>query len=93
MHFAVIDSDNLGGYPQNFVCILPLIRKSLAAESSYAKILKQDSISFSVKSLSKALATEKDPEIIKAINKRLTFFEMISLLNLRGKSAFFIFLI
>ena len=74
-YFAIVDSDNLKGYPSNFVCTLPLRAESYEPRTQYTStfmiIIGQGSIARAMELLNEALVKENDPLIVKAIEKRL----------------------
>jgi len=78
VHFVIVDLDKSNLYPLNFVCVLPLWRKFPLWESAYSKIFGEKGISFALKSLSEALKTAEDEEIIKAIRTRLKLLDHLT---------------
>jgi hypothetical protein len=74
--FAVIDLDRSGGYPANFVCLLP---KDLGGKSKscskFFGIFGEESSRIAVGLLRKALESESDVKVKGEIEKRLKLLE------------------
>jgi hypothetical protein len=72
IQLVVVDLDKAKGYPLNYVCVLPRYFRLLEKRSSnFANIFGEKSICQAKKLLLEAKHREKDPEIIKVIDKRI----------------------
>lgn len=69
---VVVDRDKTGGYPLNFVCILPQTAISRGKTSNvFSKVFGQNSLEVAKKLLHRALKREHDDDIRKELTKRL----------------------
>lgn len=76
IQLVVIDLDKGKRYPLNFVCVLPRYLRLLEKRtSSFVKIFGGKSVHVAKNLLVKAKDEEENPEIIKAIDKRIKDIE------------------
>jgi len=76
VQLVVVDLDKGKRYPLNFVCILPRYLRLLEKRSSnFAKIFGEKSIGVAKNLLVEAKHVEEDPDIQKAISKRIKDIE------------------
>lgn len=72
VQLVVVDLDRGKHYPLNFVCILPRYLRLLEKRSSnFANIFGEKSLRIAKDLLVEAKHEEDDPEIQKALNKRI----------------------
>ena len=72
VQLVVVDLDKSKRYPLNFVCILPQYLRLLEKRSSnFAKIFGGKSLPVAKNLLAEAKDREEDPDIQKAISKRM----------------------
>jgi hypothetical protein len=70
--FAVVDSDKPGGYPRNFVCLLPSrVTEVGKSNSIFLTIYGTKGIEQARRLLTEALKKEKNAEIKNEIERRL----------------------
>jgi len=70
--FAVVDSDKPGGYPRNFVCLLPSrVTEVGKSNSVFLSIFGNRGLEQAKRLLTEALETERDAEIKNEIVRRL----------------------
>jgi len=76
VQLVVVDLDKNKRYPLNFVCILPRYLRLLEKRSSnFAKIFGEKSLCVAKNLLVEAKHVEEDPDIQKAISKRIRDIE------------------
>ncbi len=76
IQLVVVDLDKSKRYPINFVCVLPKYIRLLEKRSSkFAKIFGGQSLRVAKNLLVEAKDKEENPEIQKAINKRIKDIE------------------
>jgi hypothetical protein len=76
IQLVVVDLDRSSQYPLNFVCVLPRYFRLLEKRSSkFAKTFGPTSLSIAKSLLVEADKKEDDPQIKKAINKRIKALE------------------
>ncbi|HMK94542.1 MAG TPA: hypothetical protein VK536_03985 [Candidatus Limnocylindrales bacterium] len=62
--FAVVDSDKLGGYPRNFVCLLPSrVTEAGKSNSVFLNIFGNKGLEQAKRLLTEALKKEKNDKI------------------------------
>ncbi len=75
VRFAVVNLDYPGGYPANFVCMLPLHIDPIGKPSKFTRILGDKSLEMAKMLLNGALKTEQDAEVKSEIKRRLDLLE------------------
>ena len=76
VQLVVVDLDKGKRYPLNFVCILPRYLRLLEKRSSnFANIFGEKSLCVAKDLLTEAKDEEEDPDIQKAISKRIKAIE------------------
>ena len=74
--FVVVDLDKPGGYPGNFVCILPArISDKAKVKTAFMQIFKDKSLEQAKALLKKALKKEEDSDVKAEIERRLSLLE------------------
>jgi hypothetical protein len=76
IQLIVVDLDRGKRYPLNFVCVLPRYLRLLEKRSSkFAKIFGAKSLNVAKKLLEEAKDEEENPEVQRAIKKRIKDIE------------------
>jgi hypothetical protein len=76
IRFIVVDLDKSKNYPANYVCLLPQgLSLNKKAYSVFSKLFGDGSLDLAKKLLTKALKTEKDSEIKREIERRISLLE------------------
>ena len=74
--FAIIDSDKPGGYPRNFICLLPSrVTEVGKSNSVFLTIYGSKGMEQARRLLSEALKKEKNAEIKNEIERRLELLD------------------
>ena len=74
--FAVVDSDKPGGYPRNFVCLLPSrVTEVGKSDSVFLTIYGNKGVEQAKRLLIEALKKESDGEIKNEIERRLELLD------------------
>jgi len=70
--FAIVDSDKPGGYPRNFICLLPYrVTEVGKSNSVFLKIYGNKGVEQAKQLLTASLRKEKNAEIKNEIERRL----------------------
>ena len=70
--FVVLDRDKAGGYPLNFVCMLPKnLKRNRNSTSKFLEIYGNESSQIAIELLTKALRCEEDLKLRAELEKRL----------------------
>ncbi len=75
LRFAVVNLDREGGYPLNFVCLLPVRFGSVGKLSAFVRLFGDESLALAKRLLTGALRKEQDSEIKAEIERRLSLLE------------------
>jgi len=74
--FVVVDSDKPGGYPRNFVCLLPLrVTEVGKSNSAFLTIYGNKGVEQARRLLTEALKKERNAEIKNEIERRLELLD------------------
>ena len=73
--FAIVNLDKEGGYPTNFVCMLPIHISPGGKPSNFAQIFGDKSLALAKRLLKEGLKRERDPEIKAVIERRIELLE------------------
>jgi len=73
--FAIVNLDIEGGYPANFVCMLPIHISPGGKPSNFAQIFGGDSLKLAKRLLTGAFKKERDSEVRAEIERRLELLE------------------
>ena len=77
IRFAVVDKDKATRYPANFLCLLPRqVNPRLKQKYKFIEFFGSESPQLAQDLLNRALITENDTKIREAIRKRLKFFNV-----------------
>lgn len=75
--FAVIDPNNLRGYPANFVCVLPKkIVDPGKSISEFGRIFGEKSSECAIELIKEALKEETNEKVITELEKRIKLLEL-----------------
>ena len=73
--FAVLDFSKSKGYPQNFVCVLPVKLGDGKSDSAFVRVFKENSLEQAKSLLKAAWEREDDSEVKAEIERRLKLLE------------------
>ncbi len=73
--FAIVNLDIEGGYPANFVCMLPIHVSSVERPSNFAQIFGEESLRLAKRLLARSYKKERDSEVKAEIERRLELLE------------------
>ena len=73
--FAIVNIDIEGGYPANFVCMLPTNVSPAEKPSNFAQIFGDNSLKLAKRLLTGAYKKEQDSEVKAEIERRLEMLE------------------
>ena len=73
--FAIVNLEKEGGYPANFVCMLPIHISPAEKPSNFAQIFGDESLRLAKRLLTGAFKKERDSEIKAEIERRLELLE------------------
>ena len=86
--FAIVDSDKPGGYPGNFVCLLPSrVTEVGKSNSVFLTIYGNKGIEQARRLLSAALKKERNPEIENEIERRLRLLDSKARTQIKCRSC------
>jgi hypothetical protein len=75
-HFAIVDSDKPGGYPRNFVCLLPYrVTEVGKSNSVFLNIFGNKGVEQARRLLTEALKKERSGKIKNEIRRRLELLD------------------
>jgi hypothetical protein len=86
--FAIVDSDKPGGYPRNFVCLLPSrVTEAGKSNSVFLNIFGNKSLEQAKSLLVEALKKERNAEIKNEIERRLELLGSKTVMQVKCRSC------
>ncbi len=73
--FAIVNLEREGGYPANFVCMLPIHISPAEKPSNFAQIFGDEGLKLAKRLLTVAYRKERDSEVKAEIERRLELLE------------------
>ena len=86
--FAIVDSDKPGGYPRNFICLLPCRVTEVGKSNSVSlNIFGNKGVEQARRLLTEALKKEKNTEIKNEIERRLELLDSKAKTQIKCRSC------